>query len=353
MKALRRDAKVLKAKSIWSFRRSAEAFNSYDDDGRVTAVLLHLQHAFEMLLKAGLVQCRIEVLDPKLGRSIGMEKCINLGRQHLRLSESEAGLLRAVDALRDDEQHWFTLFSEGLLYAHVRGAVTLFDELLQREFSDRLATHLPARVLPISTELPPDIQLLIDAEYSQIQQLLEPGRRRRSEAQARIRSLLAMEAHAREDVRVSAKDVARVERAIRAGTGREQAFPNLSGLTTEVAGEGLTITVHFSRTAAGAPVRLLRADDPAPAAGVREVDLQRKYHWSRSKLAEKLGITTAKCAALRRHLNLDDKPSCCHVFVFGSQRHPYYSDNAMVMMREAMQHLDLDVLVRQGRRRAG
>lgn len=352
MKALRRDAKVLKAKAISSFRRSAEAFNSYQDDGRVTAVLLHLQHAFEMLLKAGLVQHRIEVLDPKLGRSIGMEKCINLGRQHLQLSAPEAGLLRAIDALRDDEQHWFTLFFESLLYAHVRGAVTLFDELLQREFSDRLATHLPARVLPISTEMTPDIQLLIDAEYSQIQQLLNPGRRRRSEAQARIRSLLAMEAHAREDVRVSAKDVARVERAIKAGTSREQTFPNLSGLTTEVAGEGLTITVHFSKTA-GPPVRLLRADDPAPVAGVREVDLQRKYHWSRSRLAEKLGITTAKCAALRRHLDLEDDPSYCHVFVFGSQRHPYYSDNALVIMREAMQQLDLDDLVRQGRRRAG
>ncbi len=352
MTALRRDAKGLKAKAIWSLHRCAEVFNSYQEDGRVTAVLLHLQHAFEMLLKAGLVQHRIEVLDPKLGRSIGMEKCINLGRQHLQLAETEAGLLRAIDALRDDEQHWFTLISEGLLYAHVRGAVTLFDDLLQREFDDRLAAHLPVRVLPVSTELPSDVQLLIDAEYSQIQQLLKPGRRRRSEAQARIRSLLAMEAHAREDVRVSAKDVDRVEQAIKAGTTREHAFPDLSGLATEMAGEGLTIMVHFAKTS-GAPVRLLRPDDPTPAAGVREVDLQRKYHWSRSKLAEKLGITTTKCAALRRHLGIDEDPTCCHVFVFGSQRHPYYSDNALVAMREAMQQVDLDDLARQGRRWAG
>jgi hypothetical protein len=34
------------------------AFNSPQDDGRVTAVLLHLQHTFEMLLKAALVQDR-------------------------------------------------------------------------------------------------------------------------------------------------------------------------------------------------------------------------------------------------------------------------------------------------------
>lgn len=31
------------------------AFNGLDDDARVTRVLLHLQHSFEMLLKAALL----------------------------------------------------------------------------------------------------------------------------------------------------------------------------------------------------------------------------------------------------------------------------------------------------------
>ena len=52
---LRQQARVLKRKALTSFITAAEAFNSPRDDGRVTKVLLHLQHAFEMLLKATLV----------------------------------------------------------------------------------------------------------------------------------------------------------------------------------------------------------------------------------------------------------------------------------------------------------
>jgi hypothetical protein len=61
---LRREAAILKKKSIASLRRAARSFNDYDQDGRITTVLLHLQHAFEMLLKAGLVQKRVRVFDP-------------------------------------------------------------------------------------------------------------------------------------------------------------------------------------------------------------------------------------------------------------------------------------------------
>jgi hypothetical protein len=55
---LRQQARVLRHKALTSFITAAEAFNSPRDDGRVTKVLLHLQHSFEMLLKAALVQAR-------------------------------------------------------------------------------------------------------------------------------------------------------------------------------------------------------------------------------------------------------------------------------------------------------
>jgi hypothetical protein len=100
-------ARLLKAKALASLRRCARAFNDFDDDGRVTTVLLHLQHAFEMLLKAGLVEKKVRVLDKSKGRSISFDKCVRLGAEHLRLSADQCGLLRTIDALRDDEQHYF------------------------------------------------------------------------------------------------------------------------------------------------------------------------------------------------------------------------------------------------------
>src|SRR5262245_32892219 len=103
---LRREARTLKAKALCSLRRAVTAFNSIENDGRVTTVLLHLQHAAEMILKAILVQKRIRVFDPGKQTSIGFDKCVNLAAEHAGLTEEEAGLLRAVDRLRDAEQHW-------------------------------------------------------------------------------------------------------------------------------------------------------------------------------------------------------------------------------------------------------
>lgn len=39
----------------------------------------------------------------------------------------------------------------------VRAGVTLFDDVLQRVFTERLATHLPTRVLPVSVDPPRDL----------------------------------------------------------------------------------------------------------------------------------------------------------------------------------------------------
>jgi hypothetical protein len=39
----------------------------------------------------------------------------------LKLAEPESGTLRSIDAMRDDEQHWYTVIEKGLLYLHARG----------------------------------------------------------------------------------------------------------------------------------------------------------------------------------------------------------------------------------------
>jgi hypothetical protein len=49
------DVRVLRSKPVASLRTGVTAFNGLENDGRVTTVLLSVQHAFEMLLKAILV----------------------------------------------------------------------------------------------------------------------------------------------------------------------------------------------------------------------------------------------------------------------------------------------------------
>jgi hypothetical protein len=259
---------------------------------------------------------------------------VRLSQEHLKLSPEQTGLLRALDALRDDEQHWLAEVNEGLLYVHARAAITLFDQILHDVFDERLADHLPDRVLPIATRPLTDVVVLVKEQFEQIQDLLAPGKRRRAEARSLLRGLLALEGHVSEEALVSERDVNRVERGIRDGKPLEQVFPRLTALATEATGEGPTIKVRFTKRE-GAPVHFVPADDPRESAAVREVDLQRKYHLAPFDLAEKLKLTRPRATALRRNLRVDEDDDCAHVFTFGSQKHARYSDNALRRMREA------------------
>ena len=49
---LKQEARVLRGKALSSLTVAVAAFNSPHEEGRITQVLLFLQHAFEMLLKA-------------------------------------------------------------------------------------------------------------------------------------------------------------------------------------------------------------------------------------------------------------------------------------------------------------
>lgn len=354
-KRTRREARTLSNKALASLRCGLGAFNSFHEDGRLTTTLLHLQHASEMLLKAALVQKQIGVFDRQKGTSIGFDKCVNLASQvqTCRLSQSDAGTLRAIDSLRDAEQHWFVVVEEELLYLHVRALVTIFDEVLYRVFEDRLADHLPPRVFPVSTLPPRDFNFLVDSEYRQITDLLQPGRRRRDEARGRIRTLLAMEAHVAEEVAVSEKDIDRIERAIKLEQAWPEVFPRLTSLQVLRVGEGAELTVRFSKIE-GAPVRFIAADDPEEAAAVRQVDLQRKYRYSATELARHIDLTLPRSKALREHLGIDDDIQCLHVFEFGKMKLPRYSDRTIQRMREALAEVDMDVVwdERRGRGRA-
>lgn len=341
------NVRILRSKALTSLRTGVTAFNGLDNEGRATVVLLSFQHAFEMLLKAILEAKKGKkdpgVFDKRSQKSISLETAIRLCQQKegIKITEEEAGTIRVIDALRDAEQHWHVVVDEGLLYLNVRAAITLFDELLQRAFGQRLAEHLPVRVLPISAEPPESLDLLVDREYARIAELLRPGRRATGEAMARVRSLLATEALADPDAaEVSEADVRRVARGIRDGKTREQVFPKLSGLSSDVTGAGLTVEVRMVKKG-GMPVTYTNESN-VDASAIRTVDLEKKFYMGPYDLADKAGVPRSQAVALRRHLGLDaNDDHFSHRFQFGRTKHLRYSDNALRAMRDAMQSIDL------------
>lgn len=349
---LKREARTLKSKAMASLRRGMEVFNSHDDQGRHESVLLHLQHSAEMLIKALLFQKGKEVFDKEKGTSIGIKSAVGIAQANGWLDESEAGAIRTIDTMRDQAQHWMIVVAEDALYINARALVTTIDQVLAKHFEDTLADNLPLRVLPLSTHPIPDFQFLVNREYDQIRDLLAPGKRARDEARGRVRALLSMEAHVSDTVSVSERDINRIEKAIRDGAAIEQVFPRLMTLASDVAGEGPTIRVHFSKRE-GPAVRYVSGDDPSAAAAIREVDLQKKYHWSPQEVADRLGISTNRAKALRDYLGIDADPNNMHVFEFGSQRMARFSDTAMRLLEENNTQETIDAAWAARRNRVG
>jgi hypothetical protein len=87
--------------------------------------------------------------------------------------------MRVINALRDAEQHWFTIVEEDLLYLHTRAVITVFDAYLMRALDLDLSSKT-ARVLPVSTKPPGDFDFLVDREYTLVSELLKPGKRKRT-----------------------------------------------------------------------------------------------------------------------------------------------------------------------------
>lgn len=89
-------------------------------------------------------------------------------------------------------------------------------------------------------------------------------------------------------------------------------------------------------------MRFVGGDDPAEAGAVRELDLQRKFYMRATELAERLGLTAPKLAALRYHLGIDDDEHCVHTFSFGRSKFTCYSDNALRRLQETLRDVNMD-----------
>jgi hypothetical protein len=128
---------------------AVELFNRPFEVGRTEGVILLLDHAFEMLLKASVFERTGRVRSPRDKYNYGFEKCLSICQDQLQvLTADEALILRNLNGFRDAAQHDIVEMSEGLLYGHAQSAVQVFAGLLGRVFKQELADALPQRILP-------------------------------------------------------------------------------------------------------------------------------------------------------------------------------------------------------------
>ena len=356
MPKMKRDVAELRKRGINSLVLGIELFNRPCEGARPEAVLILLHHAFEMLLKAA-IRDKTGTIHAKGSKyTYSFDQCLEIAHVELGvITGDEKSVLSILDAHRDTALHYYQDISEDLLYLQAQGSVTLFDDLLKREWDLPLAELVPSRVLPVSTRPPKDLRLLVDSEFSQIDDLLKAGTRKGRQAAARLRSVLALTAGIKEtDGRVSEGEIHKALTRRRRGHDWSVIMPELAHLRLDAEGEGIPISLRIKRHAPFG-VRVAQPDEPVVGTLLKQdVNIWDKFNLGRDDLADKLGLTGPRTSALIHELGILDDPDCFHELRRKSQRMKGYSKKALDRLREALNSgIDMDEVWQKHRHRFG
>jgi len=339
---MKREAKLLLKKACDALVLSIELFNRPHDRGRVSTTLIQLDHGFEMLLKAAILHRRGRIRDKRAKETIGFDACVrrSLSDGAIKyLTEEQALVLQTINGLRDAAQHHLLDISEGQLYVHVQSGVTLFRDLLKQVFGQELITHLPARVLPVSTSPPTNLATLFESEVAEIKKLLGPGKRRKLEALARLRPLAILDGTIRgEKGQPSDEDLRRLGVEVLGGKPWAAVFQGASSVEISPEGTGPALSLRLSKKE-GIPIQLVAEGTPgASVVAVKRVDELGFYNLGAKQLAEKVGLTMPKVVAVVDYLGLRDQADCYKEIKIGKAVFKRYSSNALDRVAEAIQN---------------
>jgi hypothetical protein len=350
-RSLRPDVEALLRQAVDSLLLGIEHFNRPSERGRQVSILLMLDHACEMLLKAALLQRSGAIRNPKTGYAHSFEYCLNLATddgQLKFLSEDERRTLRVLNALRDQAQHYLVDVSEQILYTVAQGTVTLAADLMARLFGRLLCDSVPARVLPVSVNPLRDVNVLMDDEFSQLKKLLNKSATETTLSEPRLRSMATIDrALNLQEIQVTETELAALAECVQASDDWRNVFRGIANVQLSADGSGVAMAIHITKRD-GIPVHLVQ-DGEAPQAtiAVRKVNDTDFYCYSSTAMAKKIGVTGPKTVALIRYLKLQDDLNCFREIKIGKSRFKMYSNNALTKLREALPDVDLDAVWKQ------
>ncbi|MEX2158632.1 MAG: DUF3644 domain-containing protein [Dehalococcoidia bacterium] len=339
---MRREAKLLLGKASDSLLLSIELFNRPHDRGRVSGSLIHLDHSFEMLLKAAILHRGGRIRERRAKETLGFDACVRraLSDGSIKfITEEQALVLQTINGLRDAAQHHLLDISEGQLYMHVQSGVTLFRDLLKAVFEQDLAGHMPERVLPVSTSPPTDLATLFESEVQEIVKLLGPGRRRRIEAQARLRPLAILDATIQgEKGQPSTASLQRIGRDLANKKEWTAIFPGVAAVEITTDGTGPALSLRLSKKE-GIPFQLVPEGTPgASVVAVKRVDELGFYNLGAKQLAEKAGLTMPKAVAVVDSYGIRSDSACYKEIRIGKSVFNRYSQKAVDAIEAALEN---------------
>lgn len=343
---MKKETKILLEKSLDSLILSVEHFNRPWDVGRVDAVLILLDHSFEMLLKASITHKGGRIRKYKEEHTIGFEECIrkSVSDGSIKfLNKNQALLLQTINSLRDAAQHYIIDISEDMLYVHAQAGITLYADILSDVYNIKLNDELPDRVLPLSTIPPKELTTVFKNEVNAIRDLLRPGKRMRTEAYARLRSISIVDGSLQgKKHQPSNSELNKASEKVSSGIPWDKIFPGLALIQISTSGYGPSFNLKITKKS-GTPVHLVPEGTPGAAVvAVKRVDEISFYSINCKKLANHLGLTTPKTLSLIWFLDIQSDPECFKEIVIGRTRHKQYSKKAIERIKNALPKLSID-----------
>jgi len=314
-----------------------------------------LGHAFEMLLKASIVENGGSIhTEGDNNQTIGFKKAIYTCRhgedEDVRiLEEDEVITLNKIRNDRDSAAHYLIDTSERQLYVFAEAGITLFDNLLGRVFDESLADYIPGRVLPLSTSLPQNLAVLIDDEYTQIRQLLDDGEK--VKAKAKLRSIEGLERALNDDDEGPVTDEEldqRVEEITESEDERDwtQIFRGVASLDLTTEGEGEPFRLEITKSD-GVPVNLVDEDDDdedeEATVAVKRVNERDFYNLGIRDIGEKFDdYSWQKLRTVVDELGLQEDEKYYKEISVGAVTSKRYSGCALKCIREAIEEGEVD-----------
>lgn len=337
---MRKEVKHLYRKAIDSLTIAIELFNRPSNTGRVHGVLILLDHAFEMLLKASILEKGGKIFEKGAKESIGFSACIRkaLSDNTIKfLEEDEVLTLQALNGLRDAAQHYILHMTEQHLYFHSQSALTLFKDILNRVFNIDLITELPERVLPVSTSPPTEISAFFSNEITEVKKLLETSKRKNLDAIEKLRSLAIIEnAVQGNENQPSNNDLNKIILNLKKGSAFRQVFPGIATLNLTSTGYGPSLDLRISRKE-GIPVQIVPEGTPRSAVvALKRVNELDYYNLGRDQLARKVSLSGPKTSAMIYHLKLKDDSESYKRITIGKVTFDRYSQKAIELIKEAL-----------------
>ena len=339
---MRKEAKLLLNKAINSQILSIEHFNRPWDCGRPDAILILLDHSFEMLLKAAIIHRGGWIRKPGAKQTIGFDVCLRKALTNKKikfLNEEQVLLVQGINSLRDAAQHHLVYISEQHLYIQAQAGLTLFRTILKDVFSTDFSSKIPQRVLPVSTKLPTDLLTVFEDEVKEIERLLRPGKRHGVEVLARLRGLAIIDGAINgEKLLPSDDELNRIGNEIREGQPWDQIFPGIASINITNSGYGPSIDLQITKEE-GVKVQLVpEGTAGASIVGVKRVSELGFYNLGRDQIAKKIGLSGPKTTAIIRYLGIKSDPDCFKEFIIGKSKHQRYSQKAITKIKDTLKN---------------